>query len=97
MVKNSMFGFGKTKKQILKLSEGFLQISGFSQQNRIYVSQLQNENEYFRTLFKQLGIPIEERSVWLAKQADKEQKLLDDMVTEKVASELAKGKIKDQK
>lgn len=86
------------KKKILRLSQLFEKCAGMIQQNRIYIMQIEAENQYFRELFKKLGLKeVKSRENWLLKQSEKFTKEQQDRVNQEMAKLQAQAKLQENK
>ena len=73
-----------------------VEVIGLAQQNRIYISQLQQEFEYIRGVLKKNHIKIESRDEWFAKMAKKTEEDLVQKTQNELAKLQAKAKLENE-
>jgi len=84
-----MFEFLTRKKMKLQTEK----IAVAVQQNRIYIMQLQKENEYFRKEMNKNGFKIGTREEYFQELMKKEEKEMNDKMNDKIAEIKANKKI----
>jgi len=89
-----MFSFFKKKRDsaIMQQKHGV-----FIQENRIYISNLQKENDYYRDLMIEHGWKVKTREEFFKEITKKEQDEMNEKMNDKIAEIKAQQKIAEEK